>query len=127
MSGDRLKHNHELTQETTDHTCDQLVLLAMPINIDDVLEHDSFLGLALLNELLFNVFSKLGKLLSTTSGLSVLFALGLSSQTSLFLLLGKLSGLVTLLVMSFDRLSVLFRKVGNVLLEDFRWDRLVNV
>lgn len=99
----------------------------MTVNINDVLEDNTLLGLTLLDKLRVDVLSEARKLVSTACSLTVPLTLRFSGKTGLFFLLSELGGLVTPLVMSLDRIFVLLRKVCHVLFEHFGGDLLMSV
>lgn len=127
MLGNGVQNQHELTQEATDHRHNGLVLSSEAINIDNILEDDAFLSLALLDELLLDVLSQLCELFSTSSRLTLALTLSLSRNTGLLLLLGLLDSVVTLLVVSSDRLLVLLAHLIDVGANDIGWQLIHSV
>jgi hypothetical protein len=80
---DRLENQCQLTNKATDYTHNVLFDTAVTINIDQILEHDALLGLALLYVVIFNLLAKLFKLLSFACGFTLSFPLGFGSNFSL--------------------------------------------
>jgi len=96
--GNSVQNHGQLTDETTNNRHNVSTLSSKTVNINDFLENDALFLLGLLNVFFLNVRAEFGKLLSTSSSLSVPLALGLSLDALLLLLLGLFLSIITLLV-----------------------------
>ena len=107
---DSLADEQQLTKEPTNYTGHMFVLLSVTINIDDVLEINSFFDFTLLDKFIIDVFLKPGKLFSASCCLFISLTLGFGRNSCLIFFFSDFGGIISCLVVIVDRVSVL---LGN--------------